>query len=265
MTDHVSLANSLFDAAQAGDATKFLSLCTSDATVSDMTRKTTKSVQEEAKFVASLPGMFKTVKYDKRHYTETADGAVLQHTLAGQTPQGQPVALPVIIRMHVSNGKVAHLEEYYDSKKEPFAPDTPLTRFMKDMKKAGHDPAALNELLAADLKNGNLTPMYTSREGFWKLIQILGKSFTGFRQTETHYIEQGNLVVRRIVCSATHSGQFLGIPATGKKVTYEGFEMAKIVDGKIVEDWIVVDSLSLLQQIGATPETMKLGPKFGVI
>jgi predicted ester cyclase/ketosteroid isomerase-like protein len=263
--DNVILANDLFDAAEAGDAKKFLSLCTADASVLDTTHKSDTPIGQAAEFVAKLPGMFKEFKYAQRRYTATADGAVLQHTLTGQTADGAPVALPIIIRMYVAGGKVRRLEEYYDGKRAPFAPDTPLKKFLKEMNKAEGHPDAINQLISPDLKSGNLTPMYTNRDGFWKVIHVLATSFTNFSQIDTHYVEQGNMVVRRIVASATHSGQFMGIPATGKKFTYEGFEMIKIVDGKIVEDWILVDILSLLQQIGATPETMKLGPKFGVI
>jgi ketosteroid isomerase-like protein len=263
--DNVTLANALFDAIEAGDMKTFISLCTADARVVDTTHKSDTSVAQAAEFLAKLPGMFKEFKYAQRHYTATADGAVLQHTLTGQTPDGRPVSLPVIIRMYAVSSKVRRLEEYYDSKRAPFAPDTPLTKFLKEMNGAEGHRDAINRLISPDLKSGNLTPMYTNREGFWKVIHVLGTSFSDFTQIDTHYVEQGNMVVRRIVASATHSGQFMGIPATGKKFTYEGFEMIKIVDGRIVEDWILVDILSLLQQIGATPETMKLGPKFGVI
>jgi ketosteroid isomerase-like protein len=263
--DNVTLANALFDAIEVGDTTKFLSLCSADATVLDTTHKSDTPIGREAEYMAKMPQMFKEFKYAQRRYTATADGAVLQHTLTGVTADGLPVKLPIIIRLYAAGGKVRRMEEYYDSKRAPFAPDTPLRKFLKEMNGAKGHPDAINRLISPDLKSGNLVPMYTNREGFWKVIHILATSFSEFVQTDTHYVEQGNMIVRRSINSATHCGQFMGIPATGKKATFEGFEMIKIVDGRIVEDWILVDILSLLQQIGATPETMKLGPKFGVI
>jgi ketosteroid isomerase-like protein len=265
MMDNVLLANALFDAIEAGDTAKFQSLYAADAVVVDTTRKSQMSIAKEAEFVGQMHDLFKSFKYAQRRYSNTADGAVLQHTLTGQTADGQAVSLPIIIRMYVADGRIRRMEEYYDGKRAPFAPDTPLTKFLKDMKSASGHPEALNQLLSPELKNSNLRPMYHNRDGFWKLIKVLAGCFSNFTQRDSHYIEQGNMVVRRILCNATHSGQFMGIPPTGKRVSYEGFEMIRIVDGRIVEDWILVDTLSILQQIGATPETMNLGPKFGVI
>jgi predicted ester cyclase len=158
------------------------------------------------------------------------------------------------------------MEEYYDS--SPMAVifgDSPLRQFLQDMEKASaKDPKALDRFVSPDLKSGNLTPMYTSREGFRQLEEILGKVFPDYVQADTHYVEQGNLIVRRIVSTVTQAGQFMGVPATGKKATFEGFEMFEIIDGKIVSGWILPDTFALMQQIGAMPETMKLGPKFGL-
>lgn len=263
--DNVSLANAAFDAIEAGDTEKFRSLYAADAVVVDTTRKSQTPVASELEFVGKMHEQLKSFKYAQRRYSNTADGAVLQHTLLGQTAQGEAVALPIIIRMYVTDGKIRRMEEYYDSKRAPFAPDTPLTKFLKDMKSAQGRPEALNQLLSPELRNSNLRPMYHNRDGFWKLIKVLAGCFSNFTQRDTHYIEQGNMVVRRILCEATHSGQFMGVPATGKRVSYEGFEMIRVVDCRIVEDWILVDTLSILQQIGATPQTMNLGPKFGVI
>jgi predicted ester cyclase len=52
---------------------------------------------------------------------------------------------------------------------------------------------------------------------------------------------------------ATNTGPFLGRPATGKQVTDTGTNIFRIKDGKIVEMWVVQDSLGLLQQLGVIP------------
>jgi predicted ester cyclase len=49
---------------------------------------------------------------------------------------------------------------------------------------------------------------------------------------------------------ATNSGPFLGRPATGKQVKDTGVSLFRIKDSKIVEMWVVQDSLGLLQQLG---------------
>ena len=49
----------------------------------------------------------------------------------------------------------------------------------------------------------------------------------------------------------THSGDGLGIPASGKSVRSQGISIARIQDGKIVEGWDNWDQLGMLEQIGA--------------
>ena len=47
-----------------------------------------------------------------------------------------------------------------------------------------------------------------------------------------------------------HSGTFMGIPATGKRVTIKYMDFWKVVDGKIVENWVSVDFADVCTQLG---------------
>ena len=49
---------------------------------------------------------------------------------------------------------------------------------------------------------------------------------------------------------ATHSGDFMGIAATGKRVEIRYMDFWKVVDGKIVDNWVMVDFPSVLAQLG---------------
>jgi steroid delta-isomerase-like uncharacterized protein len=51
---------------------------------------------------------------------------------------------------------------------------------------------------------------------------------------------------------AIHQGDYLGIPATGRRITYQGIAWLRITDGKIADDTAYWDNLGILQQIGAT-------------
>jgi predicted ester cyclase len=53
--------------------------------------------------------------------------------------------------------------------------------------------------------------------------------------------------------TATHQGDYLGIAATGKPVTYQGIALLRIADGKIVDDIAYWDNLAILQQLDAAP------------
>jgi len=52
---------------------------------------------------------------------------------------------------------------------------------------------------------------------------------------------------------ATHSGEFMGIPPTGKRVEIRYMDFWKVVDGKIVDNWVMVDFPHVMQQLGVDP------------
>jgi hypothetical protein len=60
----------------------------------------------------------------------------------------------------------------------------------------------------------------------------------------------GEDLVKHWQFTGTHTGVFMGIPATGRTVNIEGCTIAKIVDGKIVEEQDFMDNMSFLKQLG---------------
>ena len=52
---------------------------------------------------------------------------------------------------------------------------------------------------------------------------------------------------------ATHSGEFMGIPATGKRVEIRYMDFWKVVDGRIVDNWVMVDFPHVMRQLGVDP------------
>lgn len=63
----------------------------------------------------------------------------------------------------------------------------------------------------------------------------------------------GDKVAVRARLTGTHSGEFLGNQPTGKKIDYQSNELYRIAGGKIAEEWICSDTLTMLIQIGAIP------------
>ena len=60
-------------------------------------------------------------------------------------------------------------------------------------------------------------------------------------------------VVHRWRLAGTNTGSLMGIPPTGKPVTFSGITTVRMHDGKIVERWTNVDELGVLQQLGVAP------------
>lgn len=86
-----------------------------------------------------------------------------------------------------------------------------------------------------------------------QFIAGFGAGFPDFRLLVEDIIAEGNQVCVRWTFEGTHSGDFMGIPATGKKISVWALEINHVADGKVVEHWVQLDQVSLLQQLGAMP------------
>ncbi|MEU9441198.1 ester cyclase [Streptomyces sp. NPDC048304] len=76
-----------------------------------------------------------------------------------------------------------------------------------------------------------------------------------FTFTLDDLLAQGDRVCARWTWNATHKGDFLGIPPTGRKVTMTGMTLFRFTaDGKIAEMWWQHDQLGLMQELGALDE-----------
>ena len=78
-------------------------------------------------------------------------------------------------------------------------------------------------------------------------------TFGNTRFTILDMIAEDDRVALHWRVEAIHQGDYLGVPATGKPVTYQGIAWLRIADGKIFEDIAYWDNLSTLQQLGAAP------------
>ena len=84
-------------------------------------------------------------------------------------------------------------------------------------------------------------------------MQATRKAFPDFRLTIADQIAEGDKVVTRVIFHGTHRGEFNGVAATGREVTWPGIAIDRIVDGKVVEMWHVQNRTVLLQQLNAAP------------
>jgi steroid delta-isomerase-like uncharacterized protein len=66
-------------------------------------------------------------------------------------------------------------------------------------------------------------------------------------------IAEGDKVVARTTMTGTQSGEFFGIPPTGRPVRVAGVHILRIADGRIAEHWGTNDDLGLMRQLGALP------------
>ncbi len=110
--------------------------------------------------------------------------------------------------------------------------------------------AVVDEVIAADYVNNGQT---IGREGFTQFVTAVRAAFPDLQFTIDDMIAEADKLAVRYTGHATHQGEFSGIPPTGKPVTITGIDMFRLADGKIVEEWLNFDQLSMLQQMGVIP------------
>lgn len=87
-------------------------------------------------------------------------------------------------------------------------------------------------------------------------------SFPDLRFSIEQMLSEEDRVVTQLLMEGTHQGAWMGIPASGKKMQIRMFTIHRVVLGKIVEDWVLVESLGFFQQLGVVPETADLVGNF---
>jgi steroid delta-isomerase-like uncharacterized protein len=93
----------------------------------------------------------------------------------------------------------------------------------------------------------------TDREGISAGVTEFRTAFPDGQHTIDAMMAEGDRVVVSVTFTGTHRGELHGAPATGNQVTWRGIFIYRIQNGKIVERWGALDTLSFMIQIGAVP------------
>jgi len=120
----------------------------------------------------------------------------------------------------------------------------------------------MGELLAADAPVhgvGGGNDVVHGPAGFLPAYEQLTGAFPDIRFTVEQAISEGELVALRWTARATHSGDHLGMPATGRQVTVTGMVFARVRDGKMIEGWNNWDMMGLMHAIGQAPRAAVTG------
>ena len=114
-----------------------------------------------------------------------------------------------------------------------------------------NDLDRLTEVVSEDLLTPNIMPgIPHGLEGAKAAHRIMLTGFPDYQTIIDDMIAEGDKVAARIKMTGTHSGEFMGIPPTGRRISFTGIYFARIAGGKIVEHWGEEDGVSLLQQLG---------------
>jgi steroid delta-isomerase-like uncharacterized protein len=114
----------------------------------------------------------------------------------------------------------------------------------------------IDEMMTADCIAHGLGDKQTVGPAAFKAFhaQFRG-AFPDIKITVEDVVSQGDRAAVRLTIEATHGGDHLGVPASGKRVTTAAMSFVRCRNGQIAEGWNVVDMLGTMQQIGAIPPT----------
>ena len=91
------------------------------------------------------------------------------------------------------------------------------------------------------------------REALIAIIAMMRAAFPDLEWTIEEQVAEGEKVAVYFVWRGTHQGVFLGIPPTGKRVTVPCMLFDYFVAGQCKEGRFLMDSMSLMQQLGVVP------------
>lgn len=90
-------------------------------------------------------------------------------------------------------------------------------------------------------------------EGIKAVFAEMRKAFPDMKMTPQQTVAEGEFVTARILFTGTQNGEFFGMPASGKSVSVEGFDLIRFENGKAVERWGTFDNMGMMAQLGMTP------------
>lgn len=117
------------------------------------------------------------------------------------------------------------------------------------------DIDAFGDLVAEDFVDHEATPGFPpTKEGVVEFFRSNLAAFPDLHMEVEDLLTSGDKSVARVRITATHQGDFMGVPPTGKRVDVELIDIMRFDDaGLVCEHWGVTDMLSLMQQLGVVP------------
>jgi len=116
-----------------------------------------------------------------------------------------------------------------------------------------------DELLAPNYVNYNMPAPAPGPAGFKQLIGMFHMAFPDMHITIEDEFGEGDKVGTRGYITGMHKGEFMGIPATNKPVKVTYIDLWRVENGKFVENWVQMDMLGLMQQLGVVPAPGQTG------
>jgi steroid delta-isomerase-like uncharacterized protein len=186
----------------------------------------------------------------------------------GFPPSGKPISWTAHRIMRVANGQIVESWNEFDQvgilqqmgiipsfapPPNPEANKAIIRRLYEEENKGNVD--IVDELMSPDfvIHGDALNPHQKGLEPLKASVIATREAFPDLVVTVEDMVAYGDKVVVRLRWTGTHSKGFMGLPATGKRMSWTAIATNRFENGRIVERWFNSDAFSLLQQFGMIP------------
>ncbi len=131
-----------------------------------------------------------------------------------------------------------------------------MNRFYKEVFE-NRNLDAIDDMVAPDFVEHETPPpgmeLAPGLEGAKQMLGAYLAAFDPFTVQVHDQFEDGDTVITRATFTATHVGEFGGIPATNKQISMDLIDIVKFRDGKATDHWGQSDGIAMLDQMGVLP------------
>ncbi len=117
----------------------------------------------------------------------------------------------------------------------------------------GGDEGVLDELVHEDYVYRGPDQEVRGKNGLIHMFRNYRNAFPDLAVTTHNLMADGDKIIMDFSLQGAHKGEFMGMPATGKNFRIRGLIVSRFKEGKITEDWEILDLMTLLNQLEAIP------------
>jgi steroid delta-isomerase-like uncharacterized protein len=112
---------------------------------------------------------------------------------------------------------------------------------------------SVDELLTDDFTPHTWGKVEPGKEAMKAAIERVSKGLSDASMTFEDVIAERDRVAVRLTSHAVQTGEFMGLPPSGKPYTIGEIHIFRLVDGKVAEHWHQADFMGMMRQLGASP------------
>ena len=112
---------------------------------------------------------------------------------------------------------------------------------------------SVDELLTEDFTPHTWGKVEPGKEAMKAAIERVSKGLSDASMTIEDVIAEGDRVAVRLTSHAVQTGEFMGLPPSGKPYTIGEIHIFRLVDGKVAEHWHQADFMGMMRQLDASP------------